>query len=69
MNVYYVAAASCSVVGGGGKTGKALQEIQRHYSRDSTIWKCWDRAKGEKYPDLKIPEVRFAKLGFKEKGL
>jgi hypothetical protein len=68
MNVYYVAAASCSVVGGGGKTGKALQEIQRHY-RDSTIWKCWDRAKGEKYPDLKIPEVRFAKLGFKEKGL
>jgi hypothetical protein len=39
-----------------------------HRLFDSTLWNRWDSRAEEKYPDLKPPEIRFAKVIFVDKG-
>ena len=39
-----------------------------HRLFDSTLWNRWDSRAEEKYPDLKPPEIGFAKVIFVDKG-
>jgi hypothetical protein len=41
---------------------------RRRRESDSTLWRRWDSKAGEKYPDLKSSEIRFAKVIFMDKG-
>jgi hypothetical protein len=51
-------------------------EIQRTFDGGSyetksseMLWRQWDWANGERYPDLKMPDVKFARVLFEKKGL
>jgi hypothetical protein len=42
--------------------------LRRLRESDSTLWRRWDSRAGEKYPDLKSSEIRFAEVIFMDKG-